>query len=223
MLALGTPTRHPAGMCNLYNITSSQSAIIELTRAMRDKAGNLEPALDLYPDYPAPIVRNGEDGTRELVWARWGMPTPKQYLKGSTDSGVTNIRNPKSPHWRGWLNEEHRCVVPATSFCEWTGPRGSMRKVWFALNEDKPLFVFAGIWTRWHGTRKKKEGEGDFELFGFLTTEANAVVKPIHAKAMPVILTSEEDIETWLTAPIEAAIELQRPLPDNGIMILDEA
>jgi len=34
---------------------------------------------------------------------------------------------------------------------------------------------------------------------GFLTTDANAVVKPIHPKAMPVILTTESEIERWMT------------------------
>ena len=29
--------------------------------------------------------------------------------------------------------------------------------------------------------------DGTHELFGFLTTEANAIVAPIHPKAMPVI------------------------------------
>src|SRR3981081_4574387 len=38
-------------------------------------------------------------------------------------------------------------------------------------------------------------------LFGFLTTDANAVVKPIHPKAMPVILTTDAEIERWRTAP----------------------
>ena len=44
-------------MCNLYNITTTQRAMIEWTRAMRDLAGNLEPSFDIYPDYPAPAVR----------------------------------------------------------------------------------------------------------------------------------------------------------------------
>ena len=61
--------------------------------------------------------------------------------------------------------------------------------------------VFAGIWTRWTSVRKVKEGETTNDLFGFLTTEPNAVVAPIHPKAMPVILTMEQEIETWLTAP----------------------
>src|SRR5207253_692764 len=35
----------------------------------------------------------------------------------------TNVRNSKSPYWRGWLKAEWRCLVPATSFCEWTDSR----------------------------------------------------------------------------------------------------
>lgn len=49
--------------------------------------------------------------------------------------------------------------------------------------------------------RKLKEGEVTADLFGFLTTDANAVVAPYHPKAMPVILERQEEIETWLTAP----------------------
>ena len=36
------------------------------------------------------------------------------------------------------------------------------------------------------------------KLFGFLATERNAVVAPIHPKAMPVILTTPEDVDLWL-------------------------
>ena len=42
--------------------------------------------------------------------------------------------------------------------------------------------------------------EGDHELFGFLTTEANAIVAPIHPKAMPVILTTPAEVDLWLEA-----------------------
>jgi len=41
-----------------------------------------------------------------------------------------------------------------------------------------------------------------------LTTDANAVVAPIHPKAMPVILTRPEEFKTWLTAPAEEALKL---------------
>ena len=81
-------------MCNLYNITTTQRAILEWSRAMRDQAGNLQPALDIFPDNPAPIVRKGANGERELVRLRWGMPTPPERMKGNADRGTTNIRHP---------------------------------------------------------------------------------------------------------------------------------
>ena len=61
---------------------------------------------------------------------------------------------------------------------------------------------------------------GPHLLFSFLTTEPNAVVAPIHPKAMPVIIALQ-DAQTWLTAPMAEALELQRPAPDDAIMLLD--
>jgi putative SOS response-associated peptidase YedK len=209
-------------MCNLYSITKGQQAIRELARAMRDTAGNLPPMPGVFPDYAAPIVRNAPDGVRELSMARWGLPSPVFALKGrNSDSGVTNVRNVASPHWRRWLGVENRCVVPFTSFSENEAlADGSHPPVWFALDEARPLAFFAGVWTRWTSVRKVKEGEGTNDLFAFLTTEPNADVAPIHPKAMPVILTTPEEIETWMSAPSADALKLQRPLPDGALRIV---
>lgn len=65
--------------------------------------------------------------------------------------------------------------------------------------------------------RKAKEGEVTADLYAFLTTEPNSVVAPIHTKAMPVILTTDEEFEIWLRAPALAAMALQRPLA-NGML-----
>lgn len=54
-------------MCNLYSMTTTQAAIRELSRAMRDGAGNMPPLPGIFPDYPAPIVRTAADGVRELA------------------------------------------------------------------------------------------------------------------------------------------------------------
>ena len=53
-----------------------------------------------------------------------------------------------------------------------------------------------------------------------LTTEANAVVAPIHPKAMPVILTSPAEVDRWLEADTPDALALQRPLPDDALRIV---
>lgn len=229
-------------MCNLYSLTKGQAAIIALTRAMRDTTGNLPPMPGIFPDYRAPIVRNAPDGVRELALARWGMPSSqkalldaatkradklrakskpvdfKELLRLEPDSGVTNIRNTSSKHWKRWLGVEHRCVVPFTSFSEFNKAEGG--DIWFALDDSRPLAVFAGIWANWTSVRKAKEGETTNDLFGFLTTEPNGVVGAIHPKAMPVILTAPDEIEAWLTAPADEALKLQRPLPDTALTIV---
>jgi putative SOS response-associated peptidase YedK len=101
-------------VCNLYSITKGQQAIRQFTGAMHDRTGNMPPLPGIYPDYAAPIVRNTADG-RELMMARWGMPSPLFALQGKkSDPGVTNVRNVGSPHWRRWLGVENRCVVAFT-------------------------------------------------------------------------------------------------------------
>jgi putative SOS response-associated peptidase YedK len=91
-----------------------------------------------------------------LTTMRWGMPPPPKF----GDAPVTNIRNLASPHWRGWLKPENRCLVPANSFSEYSPERnpetGKKDVVWFALSDSRPLFAFAGIWTEFKGGRGTK-------------------------------------------------------------------
>jgi putative SOS response-associated peptidase YedK len=230
-------------MCNLYSVTTNQEAIRRLFAGMRDVTGNLPPIPGVYPNYEAPIVRNTKEGVRELAKARWGMPSPqnvqfeaakkraqkleakgkavdfKELLRMEPDSGVTNIRNTSSKHWKQWLAVENRCLVPFNSFSEFNKAYDGI--VWFAFEEARPLAFFAGIWMpQWTSVRKVKEGETTSDVFGFLTTEANAEVAPVHPKAMPVILTKPDELETWLTAPPEDALKLQRPLADGSLKIV---
>ena len=209
-------------MCNLYSVTKNQTATREAARAMRDTTGNMPPLPGIFPDYAAPIVRTGADGVRELVKARWGMPSPAFALQGKkVDKGVTNVRDSASSHWRRWLVPGARCVVPFTSFSEPTRlPDGRSEPVWFAFDETRPLAFFAGIWTPWTCTRKVAEGEVTCDLFAFLTTEPNREVGAVHPKAMPVILTNPLELELWFTAPWAEAATLQRPLHDGALVVV---
>lgn len=207
-------------VCNLYNQTRAQDAMRQLFkgRPYHDRAGNLAPG-QVYPDQTAPIVRHAGGGDLELAMSRWGMPSPPSVLKTERDPGVTNVRNLHSGHWRRWLGPAHRCLVPLTSFAE---PRGKGQgNQWFAAAGGEPMF-FAGIETRgWRSVRKIKDGETADDLFAFLTCEPNAEVREVHPKAMPVILTSHADWETWLGAQIEIAARLQRPLTDGSLIFSD--
>jgi putative SOS response-associated peptidase YedK len=121
-------------MCNLYSITTNQAAIIALFRVIDRYVGNLPPMPGVFPDYPAPVVRNA-GAERELTMMRWGMPPPPKF----GGPPVTNIRNMSSLHWRGWLKPESRCLVPANSFSEYAPEPNPVTKkkdvVWFALND----------------------------------------------------------------------------------------
>lgn len=199
-------------MCNLYSMLKSREAVTTFTRAMRDRTGNQPPLPAIFPDQLAPVVAHGKDGVRTMLNMRWGFPPA-----GGGTRPVTNVRNLDSPYWRGWLNDKRfRCIVPATSFCEYSDTQPKMAH-WFALGPERPLFCFAGIWRPWRGVRGREEGE--HLLFSILTTEANDLVRPIHAKAMPVLLDATT-IEAWLTADPDEALALAGPYPPEKMQIV---
>jgi putative SOS response-associated peptidase YedK len=204
-------------MCNLYSMTTNQAAIRNLFPIGIDSTGNMPPLPGIFPDQMAPVIRLRPDGTTELTMMRWGMPCPPS----AGPSYATNIRNTASPHWRRWLGPASRCLVPFNAFCEYADTKPRKTPTWFALSPERPTAFFAGIWTAWTGARGPKSNPvvGEHRLFGFLTTEANGVVGPIHPKAMPVIL-GPRDAAIWMEAPWAEASKLQRPWPDGGLMIV---
>jgi hypothetical protein len=81
------------------------------------------------------------------------MPPPPR----NGGPAATKIRNTASPRWSGWLKPENGCLAPASSFADMHrngAPRLKRKDVaWFALDDKRPLFAFAGIWATFRGDR----------------------------------------------------------------------
>ena len=75
-----------------HSITTNQAAIIALFGVMNRYGGNLPPMPGLFPDYPAPVIRDAGSG-REIAMMRWGMP-------------------PRAAHWRAACHEYPQRRLP---------------------------------------------------------------------------------------------------------------
>jgi len=210
-------------MCNRF-INAATNADIQalcaaLSRPVRVDDATFNGPQEMFPDRDVPVLGQGPDGELICKRLRWGLPP----IPGGK-SLITNIRNLNS---RWWAEENHalltrshfRALVPFTRFAE-----PARNSSWFET--DVPVPCFAGIWQPWHGERLADAGGpqrvrhvGDWRLFAFLTTEANAQVATVHPKAMPVILADPADQMAWLAGG-EDSLVLQRPFPAERMRLV---
>ena len=148
--------RRPA-ICNLYSLTPKRDHVGRFFRVSHNRTVAFEPVNAIFPRHVAPVVRQSEDGEREIVLMNWGF---FRLEKGKAPRPVTNVRDDQArtnPFWRDSF-QKRRCLVPASSFCE---PNGDVKPAtwrWFALKDEgdhRPLFAFPGIWRRYQGPVKK--------------------------------------------------------------------
>jgi putative SOS response-associated peptidase YedK len=213
-------------VCNRYenhgSVSHVRAIVREINRILNTTSAtdNLAPQDNIYPDQDAPILKNSPDGSLELSMARWGFPP----IPGQKPP-ITNIRNLKSKWWaqvnREWMiAPAYRCLVPFTAFAE-----PVVNSKWFVVPGHE-VACFAGVWRPWKGERlaeqpgqkRRAREERDWSLYAFLTTEANDIVRPVHEKAMPVILVDPAEQTEWLLGGAES-LRLQRPLPNDMLRI----
>ena len=210
-------------VCNLYALNKKRDMVARFFRVSHNRSAAFEPVSAIFPGHTAPVVRCSADGEREVALMSWGFVLLQD---GRAPRRVTNVRDDKilqSRFWRGSF-EERRCVVPASSFCE---PNGDVKPAtwhWFGLRgqDDRPLFAFPGIWRRYQGPVKKDGPRHELEVFAFLTTTPNELVATINHERMPVLLTRDEEFETWLSASPGAALTLAREYPPGQMRIVQE-
>jgi putative SOS response-associated peptidase YedK len=192
-------------MCGRFTLISDRRAVAALLGL--DEVPELFARYNVAPTQPILAARLA-DGRRQAVTLLWGLipswskdsRTPLINARCETVADKPAFRSPF---------RKRRCLVPADGFYEWQALAGRKQPFLFRRPDGGP-FAVAGLWESWVGPDGRP-----VETCALLTTEANAVVRPVHDR-MPV-LVGAQDFDRWLDTDATSAelSPLLRPAPDD--------
>ena len=191
-------------MCGRFTQTKSWQEIHEFLstylgeRDDRAAAPNLAQRFNIAPTQDVAVARLDDSGRWRLSMLRWGL-VPRWARDRAIGQKLINARAETvatKPSFRDAFRHR-RCLVLADGFYEW-GKHGDQRQPFHITLAGGGPFAFAGLWERWSGGGGAPLDQGPLESCTIITTEANARLRPIHAR-MPVIL-DPGDTRVWLTA-----------------------
>jgi len=189
-------------MCGRFTLRTSPAVLAEIFEVLR--MPDFEPRYNIAPTQQVVAVRqNPALKHREAALLRWGL-VPSWADDPSIGNRLINARADTvatKPSFRSAF-KSRRCLVLADGFYEWQ-KIGSRKQPYLITLRNGAPFAFAGLWESW------KKAEPPLESCTLITTDANAVLEPIHDR-MPVILP-EEHYDAWLN-PATPAAELQELL-----------
>ena len=144
----------------------------------------------------------------------WGL-VPSWASHSNNGHRMINARSEtllQKPSFRE-LVWRRRCIIPADGFYEWQRAGKQKTPFWIHLKSKEP-FVFAGLWDSWQGPNQVQAANA----FTIITTEANALLRPIHNR-MPVIYDTEMGWR-WLDLSFDSTTDLTqafRPWPAEAM------
>jgi putative SOS response-associated peptidase YedK len=172
----------------------------------------LQPRYNIAPTQAVLAVRAGDAG-RTATWLGWGL-IPSWAGDPAIGSRMINARSEtvaEKPAFRAAFRRR-RCLIAADGFYEWQAQPGGKQPFFFRMRDGRP-FAMAGLWEQWRDPDNEP-----VETCTILTTTANALLQPIHAR-MPVIL-DPGDYDLWLDPtlhdprPLEALLQ---PYPEAAM------
>jgi len=201
-------------MCGRYLLKAPSDALRRAFGFVEQP--NLMPRYNIAPTQDVAVIRERREpkGERTLQLLRWGLiPSWAQDMKGGAK--LINARAEgiaERPSFREAF-QKRRCLVPADGFYEWR-TEGKLKQPYLIQRRDRAPFAFAGLWERWVPKTEPPE-PAYIDSFTIVTTEANALLRPLHAR-MPVILAPEDYARWFDRAASEAELKaLLKPAPED--------
>jgi putative SOS response-associated peptidase YedK len=198
-------------MCGRFTLKTPAQEVVRLLGLLLPPA--LEPRYNIAPTQRIAAVRALPGEGRQLAMLAWGL-VPAWADDPAIATRLLNARAEtvaSKPAFREAFFKR-RCLIPADGFYEWQ--RQGKAKIPFHIRlKDGGLFAMAGLWDRW------RHGELEIESCTIITTQANALVEPLHNR-MPVILPAEA-YAPWLDPAQENREVLERwlkPYPADALV-----
>ncbi len=183
-------------MCNLYDIGRGRHrSRDEWEQAVAEVIREIEKPFGIRKTDPG-VVALLKDGEPVAETMRWGFERPY-------NPAVNNARSEKlDGTWSKPWQEKRRCLIPMSTFYEWSGPKGLKQTFAFQHRDDESRLWAAGIWE------EGKEGLA----YSMLTRTANEQVETIHER-MPALLSPHQFTEFFEAEnPIDQLSEWDEPL-----------
>lgn len=175
-------------MCNNYALSVTPTGLADAFREQRipwtepEATPNLAPNDDIRPTDLAPVVTAAAGGGATLIRLKWGL-LPSQPKRPP----IINFRS------EGRAFERGRCLVPASSFFEFTGAKYPKTR-WRFTRTDGDWFCFAGMIG----------GSGEDARFTLLTCDPGPDIAPIHNR-QPVVV-ERGGWAGWLASGVAAEV-----------------
>jgi len=148
------------------------------------------PRYNIAPTQQVLAVGLDKAGLRYTATFRWGSdPTLGVGREARADQRPLRDCG-RQAHVPPDALRKRRCLIPASDFYEWRRQGKAKQPFAFRMSDDRP-FAFAGIWEAW-----RPESAPPLMTCAILTTAANELTKPVHAR-MPVIVDPRH-YDLWL-------------------------
>ncbi|KAB2689684.1 SOS response-associated peptidase [Brucella tritici] len=195
-------------MCGRFTQTYTWAEIYAMYNLTATTPRNIQPRYNIAPTTQVGVItHDGEHlAYSEMRW--WLVPSwwSKDLKSVPTTFNARSEDIASKPMFRTALKST-RCLIPATGFFEWSGPKEA-RLPWFISAKDGRPLTFAGLHDRW----KDRETGEKVTSCTIITCNANPFMQKIHTR-MAVIL-QESDWRAWLAEP---RVDLLKPANDDNL------